>query len=165
ENGGVFCHNNPWVIIAETIAGTPDRAFDYYRRITPAYRQEVSQTHRLEPYVYAQMIAGPAAPRHGEAKNSWLTGAASWVFRAVSQHLLGIRPEFDGLVIDPCLPPELAPFSVTRRFRGAVYQIRVNHPGPGGRLLVDGQEVVGNLVPAAPAGSTVNVVWGAPHVR
>jgi cellobiose phosphorylase len=161
ENGGVFSHNNPWIIVAETLVGRPERAYDYYRRINPSCREAIASTHRLEPYVYAQMIAGPQAPRHGEAKNSWLTGAASWAFRAVSQHLLGIRPEFDGLVVSPCLPPEFGPFEVTRRFRGATYQIKVNHLGSDGHLFVDGEEVPGNVIPPAPKGATVEVRYEA----
>ena len=103
ENGGIFCHNNPWIIIAETVVGRGDRAFEYYKRITPAYREDICEVHRLEPYVYAQMIAGKEAVRHGEAKNSWLTGTAAWNFVAVSQYLLGVRPDYDGLVVDPCI--------------------------------------------------------------
>ena len=160
ENGGIFCHNNPWVIIGETMVGRGDRAFDYYRRITPAYREEISDVHRLEPYVYAQMIAGKEAVRHGEAKNSWLTGTAAWNFVAVSQYLLGVRPDFDGLVVDPQIGPDVPSFTVTRVARGATYVITVTNSGARGsrgRLVVDGTSVEGNLVPYAPAGSTVTV--------
>ena len=113
ENAGIFCHNNPWVMIAETTIGRGDRAFEYYRKIAPAYLEDISEIHRTEPYVYAQMIAGKDAPRHGEAKNSWLTGTAAWNFVAVAHHLLGIRPEHDGLRVHPCLGKELAEFTVT----------------------------------------------------
>jgi cellobiose phosphorylase len=160
ENGGIFCHNNPWVIIAETMVGRGERAFDYYRRITPAYREEISEIHRLEPYVYAQMIAGKEAPRHGEAKNSWLTGTAAWNFVTVSQYLLGVRPDHAGLVIDPQIGPDVPQWEVTRVCRGATYRIRVTNSGrPGARasLSVDGQPLAGNLVPYAPAGSVVEV--------
>ncbi len=158
ENGGIFCHNNPWVIIAETIVGNGARAFDYYKRIAPAYREELSDVHRLEPYVYAQMIAGKEAVRHGEAKNSWLTGTAAWNFVAVSQYLLGVRPEYDGLVVDPRLGPELPEFTVRRRARGATYIITVrNSGGTDARLTVDGTPIDGTMVPYAPAGSTVRV--------
>ena len=125
ENGGIFCHNNPWVIIAETMVGRGDRAFDHYKRITPAYREEISDVHRVEPYVYAQMIAGKEAVRHGEAKNSWLTGTAAWNFVAVSQHLLGVRPDYDGLIVDPQIGSEVPEFTVTRVARGATYVIHV----------------------------------------
>ena len=160
ENGGIFCHNNPWVIIAETVVGRGDKAFDYYKRITPAYREEISDVHRLEPYVYAQMIAGKEAPRAGEAKNSWLTGTAAWNFVAVSQYLLGVRPDWDGLVVDPQIGPDVPSFTVTRVARGATYEISVTNSGAGGSrasLVVDGTPVEGNLVPYAPAGSTVRV--------
>jgi len=160
ENGGIFCHNNPWVIIAETVVGRGDRAFDYYKRITPAYREEISDVHRLEPYVYAQMIAGKEAVRAGEAKNSWLTGTAAWNFVAVSQYLLGVRPDYDGLVVDPQIGPDVPSYSVTRVARGATYEISVTNSGERGArgsLTVDGQPVEGNLVPYAPAGSTVRV--------
>lgn len=160
ENGGIFCHNNPWVIIAETMVGRGAEAFDHYRRITPAYREGISDVHRLEPYVYAQMIAGKEAVRHGEAKNSWLTGTAAWNFVAVSQYLLGVRPEYDGLVVDPQIGPDVPEFTVTRVARGATYEITVINSGARGaraRLTVDGTEIEGNLVPYAPAGSTVTV--------
>ena len=160
ENGGIFCHNNPWVIIGETVVGRGEQAFDYYRRITPAYREEISDVHRLEPYVYAQMIAGKEAVRHGEAKNSWLTGTAAWNFVAVSQYLLGVRPEYDGLVVDPQIGPDVPSFTVTRVARGARYEITVTNSGrPGARaaLVVDGTPVEGRTVPYAPAGSTVRV--------
>ncbi len=160
ENGGIFCHNNPWVIIAETVVGRGARAFDYYKRITPAYREDISDVHRLEPYVYAQMIAGKEAPRAGEAKNSWLTGTAAWNFVAVSQYLLGVRPDWDGLVVDPQIGPEVPSFTVTRVARGATYEISVTNSGERGargRLVVDGEPIEGNLVPYAPPGSTVRV--------
>ncbi len=160
ENGGIFCHNNPWVIIGETVVGNGARAFDYYKRITPAYREDISDVHKLEPYVYAQMIAGKQAVRHGEAKNSWLTGTAAWNFVAVSQYLLGVRPGYDGLIVDPQIGPEVPQFTVTRSARGATYEITVTNsgrPGARGSLVVDGTPVVGNTVPYAPAGSTVTV--------
>ena len=128
ENGGVFCHTNPWVMIAETRVGDGDRAFDYYLRINPSAREEQSEVHRCEPYVYAQMIAGKDAPTPGEAKNSWLTGTAAWNFVALTQWILGIRPDHDGLRIDPCLPADWDGFEATRQFRGATYRIRVHKP-------------------------------------
>jgi cellobiose phosphorylase len=158
ENAGIFCHNNPWVMIAETVIGRADRAFEYYKKITPAYREEISDVHRLEPYVYAQMIAGKDAVRHGEAKNSWLTGTAAWNFVAISQFLLGIRPDYEGLRVQPCMPSEVGDFAITRRIRGAVYRITVRNKGTGStRLVVDGRSVSGTLVPYAPPGSVVSV--------
>ncbi|MDR1428041.1 MAG: glycosyl transferase [Bifidobacteriaceae bacterium] len=160
ENGGVFCHTVPWVVIAETMVGDPRRAFDYYRRITPAYREAISDIHRLEPYAYAQMIAGPEAPRFGEAKNSWLTGTAAWNFAAVSQYLLGVRAGFDGLIVDPTVAAEIGPYTVTREFRGATYRIAINATPPHlGALRVDGKLIAGQTVPVADAGATVDVVW------
>ena len=160
ENGGIFCHNNPWVVIGETVLGRGDRAFDYWTRTAPAYREEISEVHRLEPYVYAQMIAGKEAPRHGEAKNSWLTGTAAWTFVAVSQYLLGVRTDYDGLVVDPQIGPAVPEFTVTRRARGATYVITVKNSGTPGRrasLTVDGTPVEGRLVPYAAPGATVRI--------
>jgi cellobiose phosphorylase len=162
ENAGVFCHTNPWIMIAETMAGNGDAAFDYYLRINPSAREELSEVHRCEPYVYAQMIAGPDAPTPGEAKNSWLTGTAAWNLVAVTQWILGIRPEHGGLRIDPCLPAGWEGFSAERRFRGATYRIEVRkQPGLRGRvaaLVVDGERIDGTLVPVARPGTTVEVV-------
>jgi cellobiose phosphorylase len=158
ENAGIFCHNNPWIMIAETVVGRGDRAFEYYKKIAPAYREDIGEVHRLEPYVYPQMIAGKDAVRHGEAKNSWLTGTAAWNFVAISQYMLGIRPGYDGLVVDPCIDAEIATFTVTRRCRGATYHITVtNSGGKGARLSVDGVPIDGTLVPYAEPGSVVQV--------
>jgi cellobiose phosphorylase len=161
ENAGVFCHTNPWVMIAEAMIGRGDAAFDYYRRINPSARERLSEVHRCEPYVYAQMIAGKDAPTHGEAKNSWLTGAAAWNFVAVTQWILGIRPEFDGLRIEPELPSGWRGFTAVRRFRGASYRIRVvREAGLDAGLpdlLIDGKPVTGTLLPLASPGTTVNV--------
>jgi cellobiose phosphorylase len=159
ENAGAFCHNNPWVMIAETVIRRPERAFEYYKKIAPAYREELSGLHRTEPYVYAQMIAGKDAVRHGEAKNSWLTGTAAWNYVAISQYILGVRPEHEGLRVDPCVPAELAELSIVRRCRGARYEIRVRNGGGGGtaRLKVDGVAVDGTLVPYARPGQTVRI--------
>jgi cellobiose phosphorylase len=159
ENAGIFCHNNPWVMIAETRIGRGDRAFDYYKRIAPAYIEEISDRHRTEPYCYSQMVAGRDAAREGEAKNSWLTGTAAWNYVAISQHILGVRPELDGLRVSPCIGPEIPNFTVTRKCRGAVYRVRVanslEHGQP--RLSVNGKVVEGTLVPYAPAGSIVEI--------
>ena len=153
ENAGIFCHNNPWVSIAETRIGRGDRAFEIYRRTCPAYIEEISEIHRTEPYVYSQMIAGKDAPKHGEAKNSWLTGTAAWTFVNVSQYILGIRPSFDGLEIDPCLPSNMDGFTATRKYRNAVYYITVknpNHVEKGvQKLTVNGEVVDGTCVKTA----------------
>ena len=160
ENAGIFCHNNPWIVIAECVAGRPEKAFEYYRKICPAYLDDIQELHRMEPYVYSQMIAGKAAARHGEAKNSWLTGTAAWNFVAVSQWLLGVRPEFDGLRIEPCLPSSIGSVEITRRFRGCTYRISIRNTGKGRsgqRLTVNGQPAGSRVVPPGAPGSEVRV--------
>ncbi|HSC87460.1 MAG TPA: glycosyl transferase, partial [Polyangiaceae bacterium] len=159
ENAGIFCHNNPWIMIAETVIGRPERAWEYYKKIAPAYLEEISDLHRTEPYIYAQMIAGKDAVKPGEAKNSWLTGTGSWNFVAISQYLLGVRPEWDGLVVQPCMTKEVPEYTVVRRARGARYEITVKNSGGTGtaKLTVDGKAIEGNLVPYAAAGATVKI--------
>ena len=159
ENAGIFCHNNPWIMIAEARLGHGDRAHEYYRRINPSAREEISQLHRLEPYVYAQMIAGRDAPSHGEAKNSWLTGTAAWNYYAITQWILGIRPAYDGLEIAPVIPAHWPGFRATRKFRGTTYHIAVRRIGPGNHvsLVVDGASVEGNLLRAAKGAAEVSV--------
>jgi cellobiose phosphorylase len=160
ENAGIFCHTNPWIMIAEARAGHGDQAYDYYLRINPSAREVLSDVHRCEPYCYAQMIAGRDAPTHGEAKNSWLTGTAAWNYVAIGQWILGIRPEHDGLRVDPCIPSTWPGFQATRRYRGNTCRITVRNPQGVCRgvksLLVNGQRVEGNLV-AVPA-STGQVI-------
>ncbi len=149
ENAGVFCHTNPWIMIAEALAGNGDQALDYYLRINPSVREAISEIHRSEPYVYAQMIAGKDAPTHGEAKNSWLTGTAAYNYVAITQWILGIRPTYGGLQIAPVIPADWPGFEARRVFRGAVYKIRVSRQGPGNRisLLVNGNPVEGDIIP------------------
>lgn len=151
ENAGVFCHNNPWIIIGETVAGNGKRAWDYYRKICPSYLEQISDLHKTEPYVYAQMVAGKDAFRPGEAKNSWLTGTASWNFYAITQYILGIRPDYDGLLIDPCIPEDWSGFKVTRQFRGATYHIEVTNPNGKMKgvkeIVIDGRTIISNLIP------------------
>ncbi len=156
ENAGIFCHNNPWVIIAETMTGNGDAAHDYYMRINPSAREGISDLHRCEPYVYAQMIAGRDAPTHGEAKNSWLTGTAAWNYYAITQWILGIRPEYEGLRIAPVLPQRWQGFTVSRRFRGVTYRIAVSRKGTGNAmsLKVDGKAIEGTVVPPPTDGRT-----------
>ncbi|MEM0377061.1 MAG: hypothetical protein QXI90_04750, partial [Thermofilum sp.] len=162
ENASIFCHTNPWIIIAETIVGRGDRAFDYYKRICPSVREAISHIHRCEPYVYAQMIAGPEAPRYGEAKNSWLTGTAAWSLVAITQWILGVRPHYDGLLIDPCIPSDWPGFKVTRWFRGAKYVIEVRNEERVCKgvkqIYVDGVPIEGNIVPAFSDGRTHHVL-------
>ncbi len=146
ENAGIFCHNNPWIIIAETKVGNADRAWDYYTKICPAWTEEHSDVHRTEPYVYSQMIAGQDAVLHGEAKNSWLTGTAAWNFVTVSQHILGIRTEHNGLRVDPVLPAHLNELTITRIARGITFTITITR-GDSTQLRVHGEAVDGTLIP------------------
>jgi len=166
ENGGIFCHNNPWIIIAEAMLGRGGNAWEYYRQICPAYLEDISEVHRLEPYVYAQMIAGRDAVRHGEAKNSWLTGTAAWNFVAVSQYLLGIQPDWDGLRIRPRLPADLPEYSVTRRFRGNTYRIQVRQSAEvtAPEIKIDGETVVGDLVPFSQSPAPVVIECTVPSL-
>ncbi|GBU23059.1 cellobiose phosphorylase [Fibrobacteres bacterium R8-0-B4] len=162
ENAGIFCHNNPWIIIAETVLGQGNEAFGHYKKIAPAYREGISGLHRMEPYVYSQMIAGKDAKRHGEAKNSWLTGTAAWNFVAVSQWILGIRPDYDGLIVDPCIPSDWSGFTAVRKFRGATLNITVKNESKSCKgvkvLTVDGKAVAGHVVPVFTDGGTHEIV-------
>ena len=166
ENAGIFCHNNAWIICAEAVIGRGEQAFEYYSKIAPAYLEDISDLHRTEPYVYAQMIAGKDAKRHGEAKNSWLTGTAAWNFVAVSQYILGLVPDYDGLKIDPCVPSAWKEYTMSRLFRGVKYNITVKNPDgvcKGVKSMVcDGVKVNGNILPVFEAGSEheVEVVLG-----
>lgn len=166
ENAGIFCHNNPWVIIGETKLGRGDKALDYWKRIAPAFREEKSELHKMEPYVYSQMIAGKDAFKPGEAKNSWLTGTAAWNWAAISQDILGIKPGYDGLTIDPCVSKDWKEYTVTRAYRGAIYNITIKNPmgicKGVGSLTVNGELVSGNVVPVQAEGSvnTVEVTLG-----
>ena len=151
ENAGIFCHNNPWVSIAETVIGRGDRAFEIYRKTCPSYVEEFSEIHRTEPYVYSQMVAGADATTPGEAKNSWLTGTAAWTFVNISQHILGVYPTHKGLSIDPCVPKGFGDFELTRKFREGTYSIKVVNPGNVEKgvksITVDGQTLSGCVVP------------------
>lgn len=162
ENAGVFCHNNPWIMIGEALIGRGDRAFEYYRKIAPAFLEEMSDLHRVEPYVYCQMIAGKDAFKPGEGKNSWLTGTAAWNFYAITQYILGIRPSYDGLLVDPCIPKDWDGFRMKRTFRGATYSIEVrnpNHASKGVRsVTLDGTPLDGPVVPVTEPGSSHTVV-------
>lgn len=155
ENGGVFCHTNPWIMIAETKIGRGDQAHDYYLRINPSAREEISEMHKCEPYVYAQMIAGGEAPTFGEAKNSWLTGTAAWNYVAITQWILGIRPTLDGLEVAPVIPTTWEGFDAVRRYRGTRYDIHVLRQGSGNEaeLEVDGRPIQGTTIPIPPAGT------------
>ena len=148
-------------MIGETIHGRGDRAWEYFRKICPSYLEEISDLHKTEPYVYAQMIAGKDAFKPGEAKNSWLTGTAAWNYYAISQYILGVQPTYSGLRIEPCIAPEWKGFTVKRQFRGATYEIEVKNPNGAMKgvksLTVDGKAIEGNIIPLMPAGETYKV--------
>ena len=127
ENAGIFCHNNPWVIIGEAKAGRGNDAWEHYTKIAPAWIKD-QDLHKIEPYVYCQMVAGKDAAKPGEGKNSWLTGTAAWNWLTVSQYILGIQPGFNELIIDPCLPTDMEGFTVYRKWREAEYEIIVRNP-------------------------------------
>ena len=162
ENAGIFCHNNPWIMIGETVIGRGNRAWEYFKKICPSYLEDISELHKTEPYVYSQMIAGKDAFKPGEAKNSWLTGTASWNFYTISQYILGIQPDYEGLKIDPCIPADWKGFEVTRKFRGATYRIKVENPSGVCKgvkqILLNGRELPSNLVPIMDAGKDHEVV-------
>lgn len=161
ENAGIFCHNNPWVSIAETVVGRGNRAFEIYKKTCPAYVEDISEIHRTEPYVYSQMIAGADAPRHGEAKNSWLTGTAAWTFVNISQYILGLYPTHNGLSINPCVPSDFGDFTLHREYRGANYEIEVKNPNHVEKgivsLNVDGTSVEGTVIPYTEGKDTYHV--------
>ncbi|MDP2112669.1 MAG: glycosyl transferase, partial [Bacteroidota bacterium] len=166
ENAGIFCHNNPWIMIGETVVGNGNRAWEYYRKICPSYLEEISELHKTEPYVYAQMIAGKDAFKPGEAKNSWLTGTASWNFYAITQFILGIQPDYDGLIVDPCIPTDWKGFKISRKFRGAEYHIDVQNPNGVSKgvkeVVVDGHSQTSNVIPLFEDGEEhqVKVIMG-----
>jgi cellobiose phosphorylase len=149
ENAGIFCHSNPWIMIAETVVGRGDKAFAYYKSINPSAREDIGELHKCEPYVYAQMIAGKDAPTHGEAKNSWLTGTAAWNFAAITQNILGIQPTLRGLQIKPVIPSAWNGFEAVRSYRGVRYEITVVREGMGNQisLEVNGKPIDGTVVP------------------
>lgn len=166
ENAGIFCHNNPWVIIGETLIGRGDEAFDYYKKIAPAYLEDISELHRTEPYVYSQMIAGKDAWKPGEAKNSWLTGTAAWNYYAITQFILGVRPDYNGLLVDPCIPKGWDGFKIQRKFRGATYQIEVVNPSHVSKgvkeIWINDQKLDSQVIPVMKEGTNnqVKVVMG-----
>ena len=161
ENAGIFCHNNPWVSIAETVIGRGDRAFEIYKKTCPAYTEEISEIHKTEPYVYCQMVAGADAYLPGEGKNSWLTGTAAWTFTNISQYILGVYPTHKGLQINPCVPHDFGDFRITRKFRGSTYNISVKNPSNVEKgvasMTVNGKSVDGCIVPIEDGVSEYNV--------
>jgi cellobiose phosphorylase len=161
ENAGIFCHNNSWIHLAHCLLGDGDQAFEYYLSVCPSAKEAQIDTYRLEPYVYAQTIDGRDSPTFGQAKNSWLTGTAAWTFVVLSQGILGVKPDYDGLVLDPCIPTTWPGYSVTRRFRGSTFHIEVANPdgvsSGVARLEVDGKTLPGTLIPVPPQPRDVHV--------
>ncbi len=165
ENSGIFLHPNPWAMIAETMLGNGDRAFAYYSQINPAGKNDIADLYEIEPYVFAQNILADEHPQFGLGRNSWLSGTASWSYQAATQYILGFRPDYTGLVIDPCIPAAWDGFSAVRKFRGASYHITVKNPGHVCKgvkqLMVDSQPVTGGVVPLFASGEhTVEVILG-----
>lgn len=162
ENGGIFCHNNPWVMIGETMIGRGDRAYEYYSKIAPSFLEEISELHKVEPYVYCQMIAGKQAFKPGEAKNSWLSGTASWNFYAITQYILGVRPGYNGLTVDPCIPKNWDGFKMQRKFREATYHLEIRNPDHVSKgvkeMIVNGETLNSNIIPILEKGKSHKVV-------
>ncbi len=151
ENGSIFSHTNPWAEIAECILGRGDYAYEYYNKISPTTKNNMADIHRAEPYVFAQMITGNDHPKFGNARNSWLTGTAAWTLKAATDWILGIRPEFKGLLIDPCIPESWKGFSVIRNYRNSIYKINIQNPDHISKgiqeISVDNKNINGNLIP------------------
>ena len=157
ENGGIFLHPNPWAMIAEAMLGHGDRAYEYYSQINQAAKNDIAEVYEVEPYVYAQNILGDEHPQFGLGRNSWLSGTASWCYQAGTQWILGIRPEYTGLCIDPCIPSSWSGFEAVRRYRGVRYEIHVERRGTGNGMMleVDGRAIQGKIIPLPPTGTKI----------
>lgn len=161
ENAGIFCHNNPWIIIAEAMLGNGDRSYDYFSRITPSFLEDKQVLRRSEPYVYSQMVAGTDAATPGQAKNSWLTGTAAWCYHAASHYILGIQPEYNGLALVPCIPSAWETVEIVRQYRKATYSITILNPQGVSRgkteLKVDGKIQASSVIDYATFSKQHNV--------
>jgi cellobiose phosphorylase len=162
ENAGIFCHPNPWAVCAETILGRGDRAFEFYCATLPAKASQEDPVHYCaEPYVHGQLRYGREHIEHGKTAGTWLTGTAAWNYVAATQYILGVRPDWDGLLVDPCVPASWKEFGITRTFRGATYEIHVTNPDGVCRgvtsMTLDGEPVAGNLLPVLGDGKTHRV--------
>ena len=165
ENGGIFLHSNPWVMIAEAKMGNGERAYEYYRQINPASKNDDIDTFESEPYCYPQNILGDEHKQFGLGRNAWLSGTSSWTYVAGTQWILGVRPEVDGLLVDPCIPAEWPEFKVRRQFRGATYHIHVTNPNNVCKgvveMKVNGDLISGNKAPVFTSGEhTIEVILG-----
>jgi cellobiose phosphorylase len=165
ENGGIFLHSNPWVMIAEAQMGNGERAYEYYRQINPASKNDEIDIFESEPYCYPQNILGDEHAQFGLGRNAWLSGTSSWTYVAGTQWILGVRPDIDGLIVDPCIPAQWPEFKVRRKFRGAIYDIHVKNPNGKCKgvteMVVDGSVIQGNKAPIFTDGEhTVEIVLG-----
>lgn len=162
ENAGIFCHNNPWIACAETEVGHGNRAFEVFKKTCPIYLEDIGEIHKTEPYVYCQMVAGKDAYLPGEGKNSWLTGTAAWTFTAISQYILGIKPDFNGLKIDPCIPSDAGTYTLERTFRGTKYHITIDNSACVEKgvkeVTVNGEKYDSNIIPPLENGGELNVI-------
>ena len=161
EEGQIYIEPQGFCTLAETVVGHGNRAFEVYKKTCPAFLQDISEIHRTEPYVYSQMVAGADAVHHGEAKNSWLTGTAAWTFVNISQYILGIMPDWNGLKIDPCVPSDFGSYTVKRFYRSAEYEIHIDNPNQVEKgvvsITVDGKSVFGNVIPLETGKTYYNV--------
>jgi cellobiose phosphorylase len=152
ENAGIFNHTQGWGVMAECMLGNGDRAYEYYRASMPAAYNERAEIRQMEPYVQGQTTYSTFSPRPGNCRTSWLTGAAAWAYYSATQYILGIRPEIDGLRIDPCIPSAWDGFKATRRFRGKMIQIEVQNPRKVCQgiqsVILNGEPIEGNLIRA-----------------
>jgi len=167
ENGAVFCHANTWAIIAECILGRGDNAYKYYRQLIPEVTMEKAGPwrYKAEPYVYASNIFGPESDKFGLANVSWLSGTAAWMYIAVSQYILGVKAEWKGLKINPCIPSDWKEAKVSREFRGCKYNITILNPKGVNKgvkeIIVDGTRLEGNVIPQVKGKtSEVKVILG-----
>lgn len=163
ENGGIFCHANTWAVIAEAMLGNGDRAYEYYLSYLPARHNDIADEYTMEPYVYSQFITGKEHPYHfGRARNSWLTGTAAWSFVAISQYILGVRADYDGLIIDPVIPSEWDSYSVYRQYRGKDFNIVVKNPDHLStgikELRLNGELIDSSVIPLSQMKEKNNVI-------
>jgi cellobiose phosphorylase len=166
ENASIFSHTQGWAIIAETMLGNGEQAFNYLRAFMPAAYNTKAEIRQIEPYVNCQFTHSKYSPRFGAARLPWLTGAATWSYYAATQYIMGVQPEYNGLTIDPCVPASWKSFKMTRRFRGNHFSIEViNENGVQkgvSKLIVNGEELAGNFIPEGwmKAQNDVTVIMG-----
>lgn len=168
ENGTIFCHPVTWAIMAECVLGRGEQAFEYWKKVSFIHRGQEPDVYKTEPYVYAEYIHGPDSSYYGQGEFSWTTGTAAWMWKVSMDWIMGVRAEFRGLMVDPCIPPEWDGFKLTRRFRRAIYEFEVENPehvSQGVReIYIDGIRHKSLLLPVFPAGDVhyIKVVMGQP---